>query len=647
MGVIREELSIVDKFSAVFNQFTAGANVAVKNAAALQTNVNSLNGASIGDLTASMNALSNTVGETNFMLEDMAKKQDQVSTATKKTAQASADWLSTVKKVAATVGGIKLVNTFIETADAMSQMTAKFGLITENAEEVASLQNQIYQAAQRSRGSYDAMATTVTKLRQNAGEAFQNNDEAIQFAENLNKTFKLAGTSQAEMASASLQLTQALGSGALRGEEFRAVFEAAPAVIQRIADEMGKPVGAMKDLASKGEITADIVKKAMLNATDEINADFEKLPMTFSDIITAGKNNIQMAMRDVFADWTTFLNSAEMQAVISDVTAGIIAFAQVASKALMAIGNGLVWLHQNWQKLIPIIDVAAAAFTVLGIIAVTHGIATAAAWMAAHLPLLLIIAAVAGAIIAAQQMGANFEDVGRTIGAVFGYLYAFGYNLVADAWNIIASFAEFFANVFNDPVGAIAHLFVDAFDVVLGVVETVAAAIDALLGWHMADSIAGFRNQIQSAADEVYGTKQITFKRMDKLNGADTVQYMSKFADAGASIGAKLDNFELNLDGLLGANDVQASAVASNGAIGQVTEVGSIKNDVKLSDEDLKMYRDIAEAKYMQKIEVNTLQPNVNISVENAQNLNAEDVGDAVAGVLIEQMSSFAATSHG
>src|SRR5699024_8114301 len=133
-------------------------------------------------------------------------------------------------------------------------------LINDGQQTTVELQNMIYQSAQRTRTSYESTANIVTRLGQNAKEAFGSNAEVIQFAENLNKSFVIAGSSQEEIASASLQLTQALGAGVLRGEELNAVFEAAPNVIRTIADYLGVGVGEIREMASEGQITADVVK---------------------------------------------------------------------------------------------------------------------------------------------------------------------------------------------------------------------------------------------------------------------------------------------------------------------------------------------------------------------------------------------------
>ena len=180
----------------------------------------------------------------------------------------------------------------IALSDSMGQAEAKLGLITDDLQEQEEMQDRIFQAAQRSRGSYMAMGDNVAKLGQRAGDAFSSNDEILQFSENLTKMFVIAGASQAEMSSASLQLTQALGSGVLRGEELNAVFESAPNVIQAIAKYMDVPIGKIREMASEGELTSEIVKNAMLSATEEINAQFESMPLTWAQIWTITTNEI-------------------------------------------------------------------------------------------------------------------------------------------------------------------------------------------------------------------------------------------------------------------------------------------------------------------------------------------------------------------
>lgn len=185
----------------------------------------------------------------------------------------------------------KLVNL----SDSFTQTQARLNMINDGAQTTDELFDKITASANRARASISATADTVAKLSLNAGDAFSSNDETILFAENLNKLFAIAGTEQASIASASLQLTQALGSGVLRGEEFNAVFEAAPNIMQTVADYMDVPIGKLRSMAQDGQITADVVKNALLSATGEINEQFESMPMTWAQVWTGIMNGLYTA----------------------------------------------------------------------------------------------------------------------------------------------------------------------------------------------------------------------------------------------------------------------------------------------------------------------------------------------------------------
>ena len=104
--------------------------------------------------------------------------------------------------------------------------------------------------------------------------------DTVKFTEGISSSLKLNGATAHEASSALLQLSQALASGVLRGEEFNAVFEAAPLIIESIAQGMGVAVGSMRTLASEGKLTADVVVQAFLKQTDEINAQAKLIPLT-------------------------------------------------------------------------------------------------------------------------------------------------------------------------------------------------------------------------------------------------------------------------------------------------------------------------------------------------------------------------------
>ena len=174
------------------------------------------------------------------------------------------------------------VKKIVELADGMTTTRARLDLMNDGLQTTAELQDMIMKSANRSRAAYSTTADAVAKMGIMAGDAFSSNEELIAFSELINKQFTIAGTSAAGIDAAMLQLTQAMSSGVLRGEELNSVFEQAPTIIQTIADYLGVPIGKIREMAAEGQITSTIVKNAMLASADEINAKFAAMPMTFS-----------------------------------------------------------------------------------------------------------------------------------------------------------------------------------------------------------------------------------------------------------------------------------------------------------------------------------------------------------------------------
>ncbi|MBH7150528.1 tape measure protein, partial [Clostridioides difficile] len=202
--------------------------------------------------------------------------------------------VGSAKKLAATYLGIRTLGGLGNLSDQMTSTNARLGMINDGQQSDAGLNKMIFQSAERSRASYLDTAQIVSRIGMNAGKAFSSTKEIVGFAEQLNKKFVIAGASTEEMNSALLQLTQGLSSGVLRGEELNAVFESAPNIIQSIADYLDVDIGKIRGMASEGMLTADIVKNSLLAAAEQTNAEFEKMPYTFSQIWTSIKNNAIM-----------------------------------------------------------------------------------------------------------------------------------------------------------------------------------------------------------------------------------------------------------------------------------------------------------------------------------------------------------------
>lgn len=699
MGVINETFVLTDNFSSTFNTFEAAGNRALNHIVTLDQSVTDLFNKNSGATVAAVQDVGSAVQKTNqlltqanqsaYMLDQNLSRamgrssgavigsirqlgvqiqhenqellkaisnQRQHTAEIENTNKSAKGLLSTIKKIAAATGAMVLTKMFLSTADAQSQVNAKLDLINDGLQSTEALQDMIFASAQRTRTSYLDTANVVAKIGQNAKDAFTNNAELIQFAENLNKQFVIAGASQQEIASASLQLTQALGAGVLRGEELNAVFESAPNIIRTIADYLGVSVGEIRELASDGAITAEIVKNAMLKATDDIEKNFRDMPMTLSQAFTVGKNEIQKSLQDSFEGWNKYLQTDEAQLAMTRLINLFSLAAKVGVGALSIIGKGALWVSNNLDFIIPILAAIGVAYAILraqairtALISIAGALKTAGAWMLAHWPILLLVAVLAGALIAAQQFGFGMQEVGGWVGQVFGMIYAVGHNVFATLWNVIASFAEFFANVFNDPVAAIAHLFADALDAILSMVETVAGAIDALTGSNLQGAVSGFRDNLSSWVDNTFGENAIQIKRMANLDVGATAAEWGKY---GADLGSKLDNMDISLDSLadtFGGFDTSSIPEAGDLNVGDVGRVKKIDGDVNLSDEDIKLYRDLAERRYMNNVELQTLAPQISVSIPEsaAKNLTSKDIADKLKVLLIQQAAAHTSVSHG
>ncbi len=692
MGQIQENLILTDSFTAAFTRFLNLGESAVRETSkvsstiemmgkssnyiaatgfnALEQKLQDINGQikaqgealqAIGKASNYVNVsgfdqMTKAIKESNAALVETIKNQEQLGRKTQETDGHANNLLKTMRNIAATAGVTSLVKGFLELSDSQAQINARLNLMKDETHSVAQLNDLIYQSALRSRAAYSDTADAVGKMGLNAKNAFSSNEELIAFTEQVNKQFKIGGASAQEQSNAMIQLTQAMAAGVLRGQDLNSILAAAPGIARTIEESMGWTSGSIKQYAEDGKVTAQVVKNSLLNMADETNEKFASMPMTLSDAMTQGKNIVQHSAKEMAQAWNDFIQTDKGQEILGETISLFSALTQVGTDALAAIGQGALFVADNMDMIIPMLTAVGAVFLFVKAQAIQTALASAAAagthaaaWAAANWPVLLMAALFAGALIAAQQFGVGMQEVGGWVGQVFGMTYAVGYNVFATLWNVIASFAEFFANVFNDPVAAIAHLFSDALDAILSMVETVAGAIDALTGSHLQGAVSGFRGKMSSWVDSTFGENAIQIKRMANLDIGTTA---AEWGNYGANLGAKLDNLSLNIGDLAGSfGDLQLGDGIGKGDIANVGKVGKVGkvDDIKLSDEDLKIYRDLAERRYMNRIELKTLAPQINVTVPESAggNLTARDVTDYIQKMLIEEINSQTPVPHG
>ena len=635
--------------------------------------------------------------------------------------------------------GARLLNSATEYLDEMALMQSRVSMINDGMQTTNQLQDNILASANRARASYKDTVAAVTKLNMLASDSFKNNQEAIDFVETLNKMFTISGTSGQEATAAMYQLTQAMGAGKLQGDEFRSIMENAPMLADAIAKSMGKSKGELKELAKDGEITAEIIKKAMTEAADDVETKFAAMPMTFGQKMTILKNNFMNEMEPVAARFSMWLNSSSGEAFFNSLSKGLITFASIGVGVLETIGNGIMWLMENFVYLEPILITIITLFVALKIQALIAATQAAYAWAMANLPLLAIVGIVVLLIYIFNCFGISIVDIfnsiidiisflmpvilavgaaiitfwlipylitafqmlmtlpqiiaklwlmipplieaaiawlalnwpillvavavgivifimmqfGVTVADVVGFIVGCFYALVAIIQNVViiplynqfAMFANFLHNLFIDPIGAIQMLFLDMATYIVDKVRWVAQALQDLVNMipGVEINIVGNLDNIKAAIDAAKadvsakrGVKQTEFKEYKNVGKAFNSgfskghNFVSSLGSKGSVLGNALNSLKgkfsmpsmpegYGMDKGMGMfNPSNAPGISDGGKDkdkklkgGKLDKVGKIEDKVEITDEDIKMLKDVAKAEFINKY--TTLRPEMKV----------------------------------
>ena len=664
--------------------------------------------------------LQQIIGDTERHIRDNVDEQGRLNREIEQGTHEANELMQVIGGVVAAYMTVQTLSTALNLSDTLASTTARLNMMNDGLQTTQDLQNMIYLSAERARGSYQATADAVSKLGLMAGDAFDSSAEIIAFMEQVNKQFRIAGTEAAGIDAAMLQLTQAMGSGVLRGEEYNSILEQAPNIIQTIADYLEVPKGQLKDMAAEGKITADIVKAAMFAAADETNEKFESMPMTFEQIWTSFENTSMMALQPLLEQLNEIANNDAFKQLVTHATDAIsmlVSFSEpiieriANTQALWDFANGAIdalslvgvaaleifdllvagaqLLADNWSWLSPIIYGVAGALAVYygwllltkgaelasaaakGIMAIAqmiHAAATGAltAATAAEIaaqnglnaalyacPIVWIIVLIIGlialfyaAVAAVNKFaGTSVSATGIICGvfmvaaAFIGNLFVTLINFVIDIfvvlWNFIAAFANFFGNVFNDPVGAIARLFFDLVDCILGLLESLASAIDTIFGSNLAGAVAGWRDSLGGWVDETFGQGEEIMSKIDASSlHLEQFEYGAAW-DAGYSFGEGIDDSIANFDpsSLFGTTDIPsaddyAGALTAGGIGSGVDDIagntGAMADAMDITGEELKYLRDIAEQEAINRFttaEISIEQTNHN-TIKNGMDLD-------------------------
>lgn len=676
MAQIRETLTLEDRFSATFTRFlqlgekAAGASQRAANASQnYQTVLNRMdqqlitlnaqfasatqeqnamiaagkqNSSAFAALDARMEKLGATIRDLTRQYDAVEKEADQAAAATKRfdTQNRNLDVSSsglagTLKRVAGAFLGMQSVKWLANTSDQLTQTNARLQLMTGSAEAAAEANDQIFAAAMRSRGAYADMADTVAKLGTLAPNAFTDTGEIIAFAEQLQKQMALSGTSTQGAQAAMLQLTQGLASGVLRGEELNSILEQTPMIAQTIAEYMGVTTGEMRELASEGAVTAEVVKNAMLGAAEETNAAFEQMPMTWSQV------------------WTQFQN--------------------IALRALNPILTGINWLANNFDALIPVLAAVTGGAIAL---AAGLGIQAAATWIATGAAQAFFAALLANPLTWIVLL------IGLVVGAIAKWVQSVGGLKVAwlTAMDAIKTWWENTTLSIQTGVYNVANWLDEMslrFSVVSNNIPTFIGAMKVGVLAHLQNMVNGAIDLLNWFIEQVNKIPGVAIETIDHVTFAASAAAEEKAAAAArnADIAAKqqeilenrirreneLQQMRINNTANQIARNQEITATRADAASGESSpwnatayddlltdtnsiagDVSSINKSVNMADEDLKNLVDMAERQYVNQINLTAQTPVVTINGANTGNTEEDrrKLGDTIRDIILEQAAA-------
>ena len=639
MASITTAIHLTDAMTPVLRNITGAMNSTLDIFESMDSEMNSsfdtskINSAriAIDQVNASLDAMGDNINKNiqqqNKLNKEIQEGKSQID-----------NMMGSVVSLVSAYAGFKTIGKLVNLSDEYTQTRARLNLMNDGLQTTDELQEKIFNSAQRARSSYQTQADIVAKLGQRAGDAFKSNNETIAFAENLSKLFVIAGASQQEMASASLQLTQALGSGVLRGEELNAVFESAPNVIQTIADYLDVPIGKIREMASDGKITADIVKNALLGATNDINSQFDSIPMTWSQVWTGVMNELYVATQPIL-ELINLL--AQNWSIIEPIVIALATAIGLYTAALLTY-NTIVGISNMLTATKAAMDALAAGKTFMWT-AAQYGFNAALLACPLTWILLIIIAVIAAiyAVVAAinKAKGTTVSATGVICGSVnvvlqfFKNLGLFIANVALGIWNALGACASNIGIAFNNVICNIKSWFYGlletVMDVIAGIVKTLNKLpfidIDVSGITSKADEYAAKKAEAENNKKDYESVSEAFNKGMNTFDAFET-GWVSDAYNAGYQVGENVDSA---IGNFFGGGDIPDMASdlgdLGNSASKIASDTGSIKDSLDVTSEELKYLRDLAEQEVINRFTTAEIHVDMGGITNNVSNNNDLD----------------------
>ena len=262
---------------------------------------------------------------------DMSDFVGGVSDGKEKVRELNAELSKTGDKAAEAAGGLGKIGTvlagfatlsfaksLLDTADAMQSINSQVRQVTSSETEYLAVQRQLLDVANSTRASLESTASLYVSTSRALKDYGYTQQEILQFTEATNNAMTIGGVQAEQQAAALMQLSQALGSGVLQGDEFKSIAEAAPILLDTIAEYMGKSRAEIKKLGSEGELTADVIFKAISGASEKFSEQAAKMPMTMGQALTVFSNNWQSMISKMLNDSGAMSGIASIIKMIAD-----------------------------------------------------------------------------------------------------------------------------------------------------------------------------------------------------------------------------------------------------------------------------------------------------------------------------------------
>ena len=467
--------------------------------------------------------LQQTVGNTERYIRDNFNEQNNFNNAIQQGSNDATNLMNTIKGAVAAYATIESVKGIMNVSDELTMTKARIDMMNDGVRTTNDLMGLIYQSAQDARGEFSGMASVVARFGNNAKDAFSSTEEVVNFANLVQKQMTIAGASTDEAANAILQLSQALGSGVLRGDELNSIFEQAPNLIQSIADYMDVPIGKIREMAKDGELTADIVKNAVFASADQVNAKFEQMPMTWGQVWTSFQNSALMAFEPVLTKVNELANNDQFTTFVENAVGALATLAVYVLEFFDTIASVAGFISDNWSVIAPLVygviaaliaynAVAMIVAAINGAMAIAEGVKAAATAMATGAtlaetaaqyglnaallacPITWIVLAIIALIAVVIAVAQHIANMGGTATTAFGVITG-GINVVIQFFknlalsvanialgigNTIAALGSNIVTAFQNSIANVQTFFYNLLSTALSVISQIANALSKL-----------------------------------------------------------------------------------------------------------------------------------------------------------------------